>query len=330
LANVAPSTVSLVINGDHRVADETRSRVKAILEEQGYRPRRAGRPRTARPSINVGVVIGDAMRVEDGVGELARDWVQSIRDALSDAGGHMSLFAGGQPVDQDVLFGDMLASRQLDGVILAGVTPKDEFLRDLFEKQVPVVAMNRRPANVPFSYVEIDGYGAARHVAAHLSEQGHQRVAVIQSSIGVDFGRPRIQGARDAFPDVDMTLTAERSIHPAADPADYEQCCREVLESGATAIYATSHSVCLQVINALDRMGIDVPRQFSVVGFDDLHTCASNGLRPTSIGYDRELMGREATRMLTELIRTSCPFTAMSMTVGTYLAEHDTTSSPAA
>ena len=99
-----------------------------------------------------------------------------------------------------------------------------------------------------------------------------------------------------------------------------------MVKSGATALYVTAGDPpALKCVSVLESMGLEIPRDLSVIGWDDLGLPSKSGLQLTSIGYDKIGMGREAVQMLLQLMPRNATACSCGLVVPTRVVEHDTT-----
>jgi DNA-binding LacI/PurR family transcriptional regulator len=189
---------------------------------------------------------------------------------------------------------------------------------------VPLVAVNRESDDKAFSSLSIDGYGGGRQAVDHLVALGHRRIAYCGNSqlrhIAV-----RQQGIKDAMESHGLMPVYAGSLQVRQSDKEFRDGCVQVLKSGATAAILCdwAGARCLDILTSLDAQ---VPQQLSLIDFDDMELHTASGLRVSSVGYDKDWMGRAAGRMLVQLMEEQRNVRQFSMTVRTHIVEHDTTS----
>ncbi len=296
-AQVAPSTVSLVINGRQHVSEKTRRQVKAVIRRLNYRPR------ATRQTLNLAVLYTRNMIVNGALAEYCRQWIQGIRDGVKAERAQVSVFAGEPHVDQDLVFKQSLDAQEYDGVIVMGAYPKDGYLERVLATPTPVVVFNRRPRHAEFSCVCIDYYGAARHVAQQLHELGHRKVGLFTPR-GDRFPSSELrQGFIDTVAaHAGMTLALDVQAPEGEVPdAFFQQAVERARQAGITALFS-GDPAAVRLCNHLQADGCEVPGDLSIVGFDDMGLRTQRGQRVTSVGYDKHIMGRLAGQMMQTLL----------------------------
>lgn len=323
-ANVSPSTVSLVVNGRGRISSETRDRVVAVMERLGYSPRGAGRPLAASRTHRIGIVYPARVITHGVLSHLTRAWINGIRSSLEEAGEHLSVFGGARHSKDDLLIQQVVEAREVDGFILLGVTPDDGYLECVLPAALPTVVMDRTPKYGEFSHVSIDDFGGGRQAIRYLHDQGHRRVAMICSlSSDPDVADARRAGAEAAASELGISLASLAWVG-MDDKARLKAACREVAASGATAVFITSDYPAAECIACWEADGVRVPTDLSVLGFDNLALRVGDGRKLSSIGFNKQRMGREAGAMMRSLLADDNEVVSKGLLIGTHVAEHDT------
>jgi DNA-binding LacI/PurR family transcriptional regulator len=311
-AGVSPSTASLAFNNSGPVSDETRERVMAAARHLGYAgpDPRARSLRRGRSGI-VGVVLEDALRdaFRDPMNVLMLD---GIADVTGPAGNSLLLLTetgGGS---------SSLVDAPVDAVVLFGCSPVvDEKVEIVQRRRIPVVSIEGRPREGVVD-IGLDNREATRILATHLHDLGHRDVALATLELDRDRRRTaltpalvdaatsftaleRIRGAQAVYAgiggvatlgsSVEEGLWAGRTLLSAPDPA-----------ARPTAVIAQSDLLAVGVIRAAHELGLRVPLDLSVVGFDGVRIddAAAEGL--TTMWQPAVEKGRAAGRAVLALL----------------------------
>lgn len=328
VAKVVPSTVSLVLNRSDRVSAQTRQRVENAIKQLGYKHRAAEElaNHKSKALLSLAIIYSQAVMLNGQIFPLAMSWMTAMRHRAAELGHHVSMFACMPSVEQDLVFQEMLDKGELHGAIFVGVSLDNCYLDRAANKRLPVVVMNRTPRHHEFSCVSMDNYQGGHAAAEYLFDLGHRKLAVLVKNDAAPFWAERRAGFED--------FLAGQSVTPVCSLAhntndELPAMCRKIVESGATAVFIHGDEVAMHCLNIFDDMGIEVPRQMSVIGFDDVDLKSKRGLRPTSIGYDKEKMGAAAMDMLVELTGDQADTRSMSRIMSVSVVPHDTTMIPA-
>ncbi len=314
LAGVSPSTASLAFNGSGPVAEATRERVRQAALELGYDgpDPRARSLRRGRSGI-IGVVLEEALR------EAFRDpmnlaMLDGIADVTGAAGNSLLLLT------ESAGPGSALVDAPIDAAVLFGCSPVvDDKVRIVQKRGIPVVAIEGRPLPGVVD-VGLDSREATRALAAHLHDLGHRRVALVTLELDRDRHRgvlnparidratsftalERIRGAQEVYPSIGGVATLGSTIdegrlagHTLLDPGAGESAERP------TAIIAQSDLLAAGVIRAAHELGLDVPGDLSVVGFDGVRVDDPLVPELTTMVQPGLEKGRAAGRALVDLL----------------------------
>jgi len=193
---------------------------------------------------------------------------------------------------------------QLDGLVLMGVDRRDPDLRGALERGLPAMNVDLDVSGTRAGYVMSDNVGGARLATRHLIELGHVRIATIT---GLAHTKPAIDRLRGYREELDAHGLTYRSTYVRNgdfySTSGHEQAHRLLaLRHPPTAIFAASDEMAIGAVSAIHEAGLSVPRDVSVVGFDDIDSASL--LRPplTTIRQDKMALGRVAGESLIRLI----------------------------
>lgn len=321
-AGVSTPTVSKVLNGRTDVAPATRSRVEELLQHYGYSRRRGG----AQAAPLIELVFHElesawALEVIRGVENVARQ--EGLNVVLSESAGRLS---PGQTWVDGVL------ARRPTGVILV-LSDLDPGQRaQLTSRDIPFVVVD--PAGDPGA--EVPSIGATNWhgglaATRHLVELGHHRIGVISGPSRMMCSRARIDGYRAAMETaglpVDPLLLREGDFHHESGYALGLELLR--LPDPPTAIFAGNDLQALGLYEAARELGLRIPDELSVVGFDDLPLARWISPPLTTVRQPLTEMAEAAARLVVELSRGHKPAT-LRADLATSLVERASTAPPPA
>jgi LacI family xylobiose transport system transcriptional regulator len=293
-AGVSLSTVSKVLNGRSDVAAATRQRVETLLDEHGYQ-RRTGLPN--RNSF-LELVFPDldtvwAMEIIRGVEHVAKPLGLSV--VVTESG---TRHAPGPDWIAGVL------RRRPVGVVLVFSDLADDAKAQLRSRAIPFVVVD--PAGDPASDVPSVGsanWSGGLAATRHLIELGHSRIAAITGPDDMMCSHARLDGFRSAMNTaglpVDETLVAYGNFH--VDGGRDNAKAMLAGENRPTAIFAGSDLQALGVLDAARSLGIQVPSQLSIVGYDDLQLAQWTSPALTTVHQPLTRMAEEAARLVVRM-----------------------------
>jgi DNA-binding LacI/PurR family transcriptional regulator len=294
---VSVATVSKVLNGRADVAPDTRARVEACLKRHRYRRR------SRRRSVGSG-------QIDLVFHELDSAWAMEIIrgveavTAATGIGVVLSQLSGQHRPPPEWLHG-VVARRPL-GVLFVLCGPTQAQEQQLRRQRIPFVVLDTDSATSAWvPTVGCNNWNGGMLAAGHLLALGHRRIAVISGPEDVLCSRSRVAGFRFAHDEarvaVDPDLVRYGNFSVGAG---YEHGME--LLAGArrpTAIFAGSDMQAMGVLRAARRLGLEVPRQLSVIGYDDLPLAAWTDPALTTINQPLQDMAGTATRMVLDLAR---------------------------
>jgi LacI family transcriptional regulator len=263
LAGVSQPTVSRALRGEASVAPETRRRVEKAAAELGYVTSQLGRGLATRTTRRIGIVAAELTN------PFYANLVEPLRDEFERAGYRSVLFVDR---DDDARTANELADGSLDGVVLATARVDSTVPGLLGERGVPFVLLNREVDEVLADAAVVDNVGGAALLADLLVELGHQRIGAVLGPDWTSTGRDRERGLRRALAAHGCAL-AERSTMRV--PFGFDEGGQAVhalmnQEEPPTALFCANDVLALGVLDGATRLGVRVPDDLTVVGFDDI------------------------------------------------------------
>lgn len=322
LAGVSAPTVSKVLNGRADVAPSTRDRVEELLRDHGYRRKRSA----ARSAALLELVFHElesvwAMEVIRGAENVARE--EGLSLVLSESAGRLSL---GQSWVDGVL------ARCPTGVILI-LSGLDAAQRaQLSSRNIPFVVMD--PAGDPGDDVPSIGttnWQGGLAATRHLLELGHRRIGVVGGPTGMMCSRARIDGYRAALETAgiafDPRLIRDGTFHHEEGYAAGMDLLR--MADRPTAIFAGNDLQALGLYEAARELGLRIPQDLSVVGFDDLPISRWIGPPLTTVRQPLVEMAEAAARLVLDLSKGRQP-SMRRVDLATHLIVRSSTAAPPA
>lgn len=294
---VSVATVSKVLNGRADVAAETRARVEASLDRHRYLRRRRRHP-VGAGQVDLVFHVFDS--------EWAMEIIRGVEAYLSSAGVQLVLsqLRGAHRPPQEWL--DGVLGRRPVGLLFVICGPSAEQQEQLRRQRIPFVVIDQDSATEAWvPTVGCNNWNGGLLAANHLLELGHQRTAVISGSEGLLCSRHRVAGFEFAHRERGVPIDPDFILYGNFwVDAGYELGMRLLSRKDRpTAIFAGSDMQALGVLRAARRLGLDVPRDLSVIGYDNLPVARWSDPELTTVNQPLGDMARTAARMLLDLAR---------------------------
>ncbi|KUM79290.1 LacI family DNA-binding transcriptional regulator [Streptomyces curacoi] len=292
-AGVSKSLVSLVLRGSDQVRPEKRDAVLRAVRELGYRPNAAARSLSEQRTRTVGVLLNDLRNpwfvdMLDGLNSLLHD--NGLHMLLADA--RLNRRAGQDPAGP-------LLDLSVDGLVVVGTLPDPAALGAVAGRIPVVVAGAREPVPSGVDVVANDDEQGARLVAEHLIGLGHRRIAHIAGYGAVGELRRRSFEATMR----EHGLAEQAVIEPSdmTEEGGYRTTVRLLSRpERPTAVFAVNDIAAIGALSAAEELGLRVPRDLSVVGYDNTSIARLRHVWLTTVDNTSHEVGRRAARCLLE------------------------------
>jgi DNA-binding LacI/PurR family transcriptional regulator len=300
MAHVSKGTVSRVINGVPGVGDDTRRRVLKLIESLDFHPNASARGLAARKTNTMGFVIPHTGKYT----LTSTFWPVFLTVVTQEAaarGINVLLSTARSEDDVDSAFRSILRGRRIDGAIIGAEQFGEKQLAELLLKNLPFVLVGRN-SRITTHYVDVDNTLGARMAAEHLASQGHERLAVLAGPDSLPYVADRISGVRQTCRE--HGLADPVVVHSPYDTLEAARCVEGILLSRpmVTGIFVAAGDLVLGTLRACSDLQRSVPRDVSIVSFDDHPFFAHLAPGITAVAQPIEEIGAAAVDMLLELM----------------------------
>jgi LacI family transcriptional regulator len=303
LAGVSRTTVSFVLNDvpGVRISEETRQKVLRAVKELGYFPHAAARSLATRKSYLIGFVLcqspdrvfSDAFLPEvlKGVSEVAR------------SSGFRVLVESVEDITRPNAYIELVWEQRIDGLILSGPRSDDEQLPKLRKEGFPVVLLGQLPGS-GFPSVDVDNVSGAKKAVEHLIRLGHQRIGIITNAPPQYTGcAHRLEGYKKALLEHGLPYDEELVRYGDFTEESGYKAMKEMLPLSPTAVFVASDLVAFGALAAIRELGLSIPKDVAVVGFDDVRLARYINPPLTTVRLPAYELGASAADMLVKIIK---------------------------
>lgn len=293
-AGVSPATVSRVLNARTDVSPVLAGRVHAAVEELNYRPNGVARNLRKRATTVWGLIISD-------IGNpFFTAMVRGVEDAAHEAGYSLVLCNSDDDLDKEQRYVEVALAEQMAGVIITPASEAATDLAALLDRNIPVVAVDRRLARGDVDTVLVDNVRGAQLATDHLIEAGCRRIACITGPTRTTTAAERLEGFQQAHKkaglDVDPALVVQENFKEDGGYDGAQQLLR--LDRSPDGIFVANNLMTVGALEALVDAGVEIPHDMLMVGFDDIPWARLTRPRLTTVNQPTYDMGREAGRLL--------------------------------
>ncbi|MCZ7542982.1 MAG: LacI family transcriptional regulator [Anaerolineae bacterium] len=293
-AKVSTATVSHVLNGTRYVSEGLRERVLKAIAELDYRPSQVAASLRTKRSNSILLIIPDIAN------PFFPPLVRGVQDVFDRARYAIIVGNTDRRRSRELEFLNLALRAQADGVIIVASEIEEADLLPLAEQGIPAVLIGTHIDHPDLDVVRVDNRAAAYDAVRHLTGLGHRRTAMAFGPMSASSLHQRLQGYRQAMADAGLEVNADWIVEESSrEAADY-QGIRQLMArpDRPTAIFAAADVVALDVLVLLRELGLRVPEDVSVVGFDDIPATRLTTPPLTTIHQPKYQMGQRAADLL--------------------------------
>lgn len=298
-AGVSTATVSRCLNAPERVVQATREKVMSAVRALDYTPNFAARVMAAKRTFTIGAIIPT---MDNAI--FARG-LQAFQEELHARGYTLLVSSSAYRPDAEEEQIRMLVARGADGLLLIG-HDRDAPIYDYLERQkVPAVAAWSYVADGRIPSIGFDNRTAMQALAQKVIELGHRRLAMISGiSQGNDRARMRIEGLRDAMRANGLDADALQMIETPYEIENGADAFAKIMSGPErpSAVLCGNDVLAVGALIGAERMGLRVPQDVSITGFDDIELARIAHPALTTVHVPHRQMGRKAAQVLIDMV----------------------------
>ena len=298
-AGVAHTTVSRALHGSPLISPEVSERIRKIAEEMHYHPSAAARSLKTHRTKTLGVIVS---HIAD---PFFSEILQGIDNVAQQNGYSLFIASAQHHLDREQAIMKTMREHRVDGIILCSTPFSTGQGKQLLTDDIPIVVINNQSAEEYHYSIYHDDLDGARQVTQYLIELGHRRIAYLGNSQSGRTNLDRLNGYAQQMVRAGLSVSAHY-IHEVENG---------VPESGAaglkhffslpeppSAIFCFNDMLAIGVLQALQHAGMCVPRDCSVVGFDNVSFSAYTNPALTTFDQPKRQIGAEAAQLLLDLL----------------------------
>lgn len=324
-AGVGVGTVSRVLNDSPDVSPSTRDKVLTAIEALDYTPNPIARRLSLGKTLTIAVIAPFFTRPS------VVERLRGIEHVIAESEYDLIVFNVETSSRRDAYFRNVSRRERVDGLIVISLLPTDNDVQRLQQSGNPVVLVDvSHPA---FSQVVVDDLQGGRQATEHLLALGHRKIGFLSdyedSSFYFTANRDRYTGYRRALEDAGLQVNPQYCAHGVHSRSSAFAMAKRLLAlpDPPTAIFATSDTLAIGVLEAAQERGLRVPDDLSVIGYDDIEI--AEYLQLTTIRQSLFESGAEGVKLLLQEIDT-VPAKPTHILLPTELAQRGTTAPPRA
>lgn len=323
-AGVSTATVSRCLNQPDKVKPELQEKIRRVIQELGYMPDGAARALASRRSNTIGAVVPT---IDNAIFSKA---LQYLQQGVAKAGYTLLLAQSSYSLDEELREVQALLTRGIDGLVLVGEDHHPAVYTAIRQQGIPHVNLWTYNPYSEFSCIGLDNVRSGRVLAKHLADLGHQKIGIITGILlNNDRARQRAEGVRAYFEEQGIIIPPEQAEECRYSAEQGRQAMHRLMQRfpELTAVVCGNDILALGALAGAREMSLDVPRQLSIVGFDNLEIVSIISPALTTMNIPSRRMGTSAAKYIIEQISTNAQ-TVERVELGTDLIIRETTAPP--
>ncbi|OJF76084.1 MAG: hypothetical protein BKP49_07985 [Treponema sp. CETP13] len=321
LAGVSIATVSHVINKTRFVSDSLKEKVNKAMEELDYQPNMMARALKMGFQKTIGVIVPDC--TNPFFAEISR----SLDQYCFSKGYNIILCNTNNNIEQQASYTNMLISKKVDGVIFISSDNTDDDISKLLKYSIPIVIADRTNRHYNIDNIVVNNEKGGYEATKYLLKRGFTKIGCISGPAFISSSSQRVLGYKKALKEAGIKINEDfisvGDFHFAGGISGAYKFLK--LSNRPEAVFATNDMMALGFINTLSNEGLEVPRDISVIGYDDIQLAKFISPKLTTISQPLEELAKIATDLLLDKINNKT-ISAKLITLDPVLIERDSCS----
>lgn len=305
MAGLSKSAVSLALSDHPRISEETKKKVRQIAHEIGYVPNRLAAGLSNAKSRSIGVVFFDSN--SEGVEDFFKQILVGISHNAVRHDYNVVFIGISQAQYKKANFDitKVIARTGVDGTIFINSNPKIYNLKQLMKNKLPMAFVGKRSVQgMEINYVASDNHGGGKKATEYLISLGHQRIclALPPKEERFPWEEDRIDGYFSALRNAGITPNEHFMFNISTPFNPEDECWKQFSEHPVTAVFAITPAIGIAVLQYFRHIGAQVPRDMSLIVFDNFSTAANEQPPITVIKQDMESIGETSIQCLLDIL----------------------------
>ena len=305
------NTVSRALSDKPDVNEETRKTIVEAATKMGYRPNKLARSLRSKKTHTIGVIVADIANPYFGA------LVKGVEKEARKRHYSVILLNTDEDYERESEAIQVVLEERVDGIIISPTQKETGTVKNLLQLGIPFVLFGRRFSDLETNYVVTDDVHGGFLATEHLISLGHRRIGMINGPIHISSAKERFQGYREALGRYGLKQDQSLVTAGAVTMEDGYEVAESLLNKNPrpTAIFAFSDFVSFGVMKAIRKVGLKVPEDISVVGYDDNQFASCSETPLTTIHIPKEELGINAAKVLKEQFDANQPIKKVELPV---------------
>lgn len=303
-AGLSVSIVSKAFNNYTDVNEKTRQRIFEIANQMGYTPNLVAKNLSSKKQTTIGLISSGVLNNSEKDNN-AFNIFKGVYTAVTTSQFELSIYLIDSQRQKQKSYAQYCRERNIGGALLQGIRVDDPYYMELIDTNIPCVVLDIIPEtnNGLVGSVSIDNVKASKEIAMYLIERNHRDIAVMAGRKKTYVNSERIKGVQEACKENEVELQDNEILYADFSEEEAYVIAKEYLKTKRpTAFLCFSDLMAFGVMKAVKEVGLKIPEDISITGFDDLIFSSYTEPQLTTIGQDFFEIGKMAAELLQDLM----------------------------
>lgn len=298
---VSVNTVSRAINDKPDISGQTKKEILQVAEELNYSPNRFARGLRSEKTFTIGVILSDILN------PFYSSMLKGVEEAAKERGYRVIVMDTGEDYDNEQFAVETMLAEQVDGLLISPVQKRKQAVIEIQKSDLPFVLLGRYFDSIETNYITTDDVKGAYSATQHLIKGGHKRIALINGPSYISSSKERFKGYKQAMENDNLLISDDLILHGMMDENDGYEALKKLVarDIEPTAVLCYSDFVALGVLQAADEIGLEVPENLAIIGYDDTFFSNYTKVPLTTVKIREKELGKRGFQILTKLIENS-------------------------
>lgn len=298
-ANVSISTVSRVLNNKEDVNDNTRKKIKKIIDDLGYNPSGIARGLALKKTNTIGLIIPNITN------PFFPEVAKGVESRAEELGYSVILYDTDNNLNKERKALDLMKKNQVDGIVLSFNSSNKNLINKSFDEKLPIVQIDRKIKNIKCPSVLIDNFYSGYIAAKYLINRGHSKIAHITGRKDIINSVERLRGYKKAFEESNLKFNNNYIINGEQTIKSGYHKMNELLSMKQipTAVFVANDLMAIGAYEAIFDKGMNIPEDISIIGHDDINMASIIRPKLTTVRQPKYEMGVNSVNLLVDLIK---------------------------
>jgi LacI family transcriptional regulator len=298
LAGVSITTVSKIINQkDHDISAKTKQRVQEVIKQYNYRPNALASGLKTKKTGTIGLLVPDISNA------FFSEVILAVENTARRDGFNVILCNTNDEQARELEYLNVLRDKRVDGIIfISTVLSNHKGIVELADKGMPIVVVDRPIDNTFIKVVQLDNEAGGYMATKHLIEFGHTKIGCITGPLQNKSARDRYNGYLKGLQEAGIPFEEKYTFEGDYRVMGGENGAQALLQEGVTAIFTCNDMMAYGVYKVVSERGLEIPKDISVVGYDDIYLSQILSTPLTSVKQPTYEIGAASASILINMI----------------------------